>query len=194
MPPYKKPRKPIWDPADGLPPTEEQVEKMKKQALNVANYWIAQQELHSGDLRKKWERKKLPADITDPILQRLKDEGLINDDRYIQLFISSALQSRKGVQVIRQKLIMKGVPREEVDDALATYVDEEQVEENIHVLARRKAERAVKLEERKRLPHIVGFLARRGYPAGQAFQVAKEALQEVLDEQVEDEWDSEEEL
>lgn len=180
---YKKPRKPIWDADSGVPPTDEQVEKMKKQAYNIAWYWLGQQNMHSNDLYSKWDRRSLPRDITDPIMEDLRKQGMMDDDRTLRLFIDSELRSRVGAQAIRYKLIKKGIPSDEIQMLLDELIDEEQAEENIQYLAEKKARQVIRLEERKRIPNIVGHLSRRGYSAGASFSAAREALDKVLAEQ-----------
>lgn len=155
---------------------------MRSQARNVAYYWIGRQNIHSLDLQSKWDKKKLPDFITEPLLQELIEEGLINDDRYLRNFIEYQLQERAGEQAVRFKLARKGIHYETIDSYMEELWEEETVDKNIEFLALKQARKALKLEPRKQLPNIVSFLARRGYPGGKSYSAARAALEAAKEE------------
>lgn len=178
----RKKRKPIYDASSGVPPTEEQNEKMLKQAKNVANYWIDQADKSRYELFTKIKNKGITDEIANQVLDRLEELNYINDERFAENFVYSKRTYEKlGTKAISYKLKLKGISQDIIDNVLAD-VDEEQEDENAKEIALRKARTNKRYEYNKRLQQIAGLLARRGYSGGAIFRIAKEAIEEADNE------------
>jgi regulatory protein len=172
----KPKRKPIYDESTGVPPTDDQNERMMKQAKNVCYYWLGAAEKTRKQLFDKVKNKGITDDIANQLLDELEENNSISDDRYAENFVYSKLTYEKlGKQAIGFKLRTKGIDQNIIDRVLSEIGDEES-EENARILARKRVYPTRNMEKNKRLQNIASFLARRGYGGSLAFKVAKEEL------------------
>lgn len=175
----KKKKPPIYDESLGEPPTDEQLEKMAKQAKNVAYYWVDQAEKSRHELFTKIKNKGITDDIANEVLDKMEELGYLDDNRFAENFVySKQTYDKLGARAITYKLKLKGVPQDIIDAALAG-IDEESEEENAKLIALRKARVNKKLDTNKRIQQIAGMLARKGYSGSMIFRLAKEAVEEV---------------
>ena len=176
-------RKPIYDEKLGLPPTEEQNEKMEKQAKNVVTYWIEQSDKSRYELFTKIKNKGITDEIANKVLDKYEKLNYINDKRYAENFVySKQTYDKLGAKAIGFKLRTKGVAQEIIDEVLLTIdVDEEY--ENAKNIALKKARSTTKLDNNKRIQQIAGMLARKGYSGSMIFNLAKEAIAEIDSEE-----------
>lgn len=179
----RKKRKPIYDPETGVPPTEEQIAKMRKQAMNVIAYWLNQGDQPRKKMYDKLvDGKGIVPEVANTILDEMEHKGYIDDQRYAENFVESKMRYDKlGAFAIKQKLSLKGIPKEIIDEVTSNIEAEEQ-EENAMELARKRIYPTRNMEPQKRLQNIAAYLVRRGYNGGVAFRVAKEALAEAKEE------------
>jgi regulatory protein len=184
----KPKRKPIYDETLGEPPTEDQIERMKKQANNVVTYWMDQSEKTRHELFTKIKNKGITDDVANEILAKYEELGYIDDKKFAENFIYSKQKYEKlGKRSIGYKLKFKGVAQEIIDEALLD-VDEEEEEDNARLLLERKMRSTKKLEPHKRITNLASMLARKGYSSSVAFKLAKEAVEaERLEEENEEE-------
>lgn len=181
---YKKPRKPIYDASTGEPPTEDEIARMKKQARNVIDYWLAASDRSSKELYDKVIKKGITDDVAREVLAVYAEKGYIDDRRYAESFVRSKMTyDRLGVRAIGYKLSQKGIDRDLIEEVLAEIDTDEQAE-NALELATKKARSNIRFEKQKRLQQIVRLLASKGY-SDNIFGVAQEAIQIVDDEQSE---------
>jgi regulatory protein len=179
----RKKRKPIYDPETGVPPTEEQIAKMRKQAMNVIAYWLNQGDQPRKKMYDKLvDGKGIIPEVADKILDEMEEKGYIDDQRYAENFVESKMRYEKlGAFAIKQKLSLKGIPKDIIDEVTSNIEVEEQ-EENAMELARKRIYPTRNMEPQKRLQNIAAYLVRRGYNGGVAFRVAKDALTEAKEE------------
>jgi regulatory protein len=171
MSPYKKKRKPIYDVNSGVPPTDEENEKMERQAKNVTEYWLGQ-----SDRSRK----------ANKVLNYYEERDYINDERFANQFVHSKTTYEKlGKRAIAFKLREKGVDADLIASAI-DEIDEENEEEQARELALRKARSNRRYEYQKRVQQIAGLLSRRGYSGSLIFRLAKEAIEEIDAEFAED--------
>jgi regulatory protein len=113
------------------------------------------------------------------VLDRFDEVGLVDDEAFAGQWVRSRHNHRGlGRRAIAMELHRKGVAREIADEAL-TEIDAESEETKARELVARKI-RTVKVgtrEERASASRrLVGMLARKGYGAGVAYAVVKEAI------------------
>jgi len=181
----RKKRKPIYDEELGIAPTEEQIEKMQKQAKNVAYYWINQSDKTRKELYDKIKAKGITDDVANELLDKMVDLGYIDDERYAENFVTSKMTYEKlGHQAILYKLKNKGIEQHIIDNALLAIGDED-TEENARILAEKRLYPTRNLEKNKRIQNIAAFLARRGYSGSIAFKISREAVDQALSSQEE---------
>lgn len=136
--------------------------KVYDRALNMLAFRARSSSELARALVRKGEEK---ADV-DRAVVRLQEQGLLDDAAFARSFarakVVGASQSRRRVQ---QGLAKKGVARDVSDVAIATVLEEEEVDQRaiVEVAARKKLRSLAKLEPQVRRRRLYAFLARRGY-------------------------------
>jgi len=121
-------------------------------------------------------RKSIDDEVAEQVLGRFADVGMIDDAQFAQLWVSSRQRS-KGLagRPLSQELRRKGVDDTSIADALATIEPEVELA-TARALVDRKLRTTTNLPTDARVRRLAGMLARKGYPAGLAFRVVREAL------------------
>ena len=82
---------------------------------------------------------ELTDDDRDFVVEFLKDEGFINDERYCRSFVKGKLNLKKwGVNKIKLSLIAKGVDREIIDEVISEIDQDSYKEELVNLLKNKK--------------------------------------------------------
>lgn len=79
---------------------------------------LAQREHGRVELTRKLRQRGAPPEMIDSALDRLADEGLLSESRYLESFIASRARGGYGPQRIREELAQRGLPRGDIDQAL----------------------------------------------------------------------------
>lgn len=121
-------------------------------------------------------RKGVEDDVAEQVLSRFAEVGMIDDALFAQLWVTSRHRG-KGLarQALRHELRRKGVDEDAVAEAVAT-LDPEVELATARGLVDRRLRTTTGLTTEVRVRRLAGMLARKGYPAGVAFRVVKEAL------------------
>ena len=89
--------------------------------------YLAHQLRTESDILKKLHDLETPEQFIGPILQKLRDQHLVDDHEYAASYVRTAMiTSLKGPGVIRQHLRMKKIGENDIDDALAQFTLEQQ--------------------------------------------------------------------
>lgn len=83
-------------------------EVLPKRALDRSLKIITGKDLTCGELKKKLEKDLYPEDVIEETLERLKNERLLNDERYIRLYIESK-SAKKSKRDIMSALYQKDI-------------------------------------------------------------------------------------
>lgn len=123
-------------------------------------------------------KREIPEEISDEVLSRFEEVGLINDAAFADAWVESRHHS-KGLarRALVQELRTKGVDAGLIDEAVG-QLDSEQEEETARELVARKLRATRGLERDKRVRRLAGMLARKGYSQGVALRVVRRALEE----------------
>jgi len=120
--------------------------------------------------------KGIPDDVADSVLDRMTDVGLINDAEFAALYVRSRRSSRGlAPRVLAQELRQKGVDAELIDAELGgiSHEDDRALAESL--VARRLGSTAG-LDPEARARRLAGMLIRKGFSAGLAYEIVREAL------------------
>ena len=103
---------------------------------------------------------------------------MVDDALFAQMWVSSRHRGRGlAGRALSQELRRKGVDEQLVSEAVDTLEPEQELRTARELVARRlPATRGLTADARVR--RLAGLLARKGYPAGTAFRVVREALAE----------------
>ena len=123
-------------------------------------------------------KRAIPDETANEVLSRFADVGLIDDAAFARSWVESRHHSRGlAGRALSAELKQRGVAAEEIRAAI-----DEQLSPDAEVSAARRlidrklaATRGLPPEQRTR--RLAGLLARKGYPAGLAFRVIREALE-----------------
>ena len=127
-------------------------------------------------------RKGVEDEVAEQVLGRFTEVGLIDDAVFAQLWVTSRHRG-KGLarRALTQELRRKGVADQAVAEAV-DGLDPELELATARALVDRRLRTTAGLPVQARVRRLAGMLARKGYPAGTAFRVVKEALAAELEE------------
>jgi regulatory protein len=115
--------------------------------------------------------------VADTVLGRFAEVGLIDDAAFARAWVESRHYG-KGLagRALGAELRRRGVGDEEIREAVAT-LDPAAEAETARRLVERKLAATRGQPPQTRTRRLAGMLARKGYPAGLAFRVIREALE-----------------
>lgn len=100
-----------------------QLESEKLTALDKALKHISVTMKTEREIRAFLGRKGYLREVTDYVLDRMKDYGFVDDETFAASYIESA-SKRKGSRLIQLELKRKGVDGKTIDEALSALDDE----------------------------------------------------------------------
>ncbi|MET9696878.1 recombination regulator RecX [Streptomyces sp. NPDC006529] len=122
-------------------------------------------------------KREIPEEVSQQVLSRFEEVGLIDDAAFAGAWVESRHHSRGlARRALARELRTKGVHATLVDEALE-QLDSEQEEQTARELVERKLRATRGLERDKRIRRLAGMLARKGYGEGMALRVVRRALE-----------------
>lgn len=123
-------------------------------------------------------RRGVPEQAAEAVLDRFTEVGLIDDPVFARAWVESRHYSRGlSRRMLAAELRRRGVADDDVCDAVETLEPEQEV-----ATARRLVEAKVAATRGQpsaaRIRRLMGMLARKGYSAGLAYRVVREALEQ----------------
>src|SRR5690606_11887285 len=80
---------------------------------------LARREHGRVELTRKLQRRGAPLELIDSALERLAEQGLLNELRYLESFVASRARSGYGPMRIREQLAQRGLARDAVEQAMS---------------------------------------------------------------------------
>ena len=109
------------------------------------------------------------------VVERLKELGYINDEKYCEDFISSRLNTKAvSKRKLREQLYTHGIDKETIENAIANVPDETELE-NAKAVAQRFMEQFEELDEKQKTQRIIKRLMSRGY----SYSVIRQSIDEL---------------
>jgi regulatory protein len=129
-----------------------------------------------AELAATLAKKGVDDDVAEQVLGRFTEVGMIDDAAFAAVWVTSRHRG-KGLArpALRQELRRKGVDEPVIDEAVE-QLDPEQESVTARALVDRKLRATRGQPADVRVRRLAGMLARKGYPAGLAFRVVREAL------------------
>ena len=84
---------------------------------------LARRDLPSADLRRKLLEKGYDSGVVAPLIEALRAEKLVDDERYVENFVAYHAARGQGPARVRLGLRQKGLVGELVEHCLAAYPD-----------------------------------------------------------------------
>lgn len=131
-----------------------------------------------AQLAQTLRRRGVPDEAAETVLGRFAEVGLIDDATFASAWVESRHYGRGlGRRALAAELNQRGVDREDIQVAVAKLSPDTELA-TARALVERRLGSTAGLPSQARLRRLVGMLARKGYPAGLAFRVVREALDE----------------
>ena len=127
----------------------------------VAMDLLARREHGRVELTRKLRQRGAPLELIEAALDRLAEQGLLSETRFLQCFVASRARGGHGPLRIREDLAQRGLPREVIEQALREA--EIDWSEQLREVWQRKFAGHLPLDARERAQQG-RFLAYRGYP------------------------------
>ena len=128
-----------------------------------------------AELAKALARKAISDEVITEVLDRYDEVGIIDDAAFARAWVSTRHHGRGlARRALADELRHRGVDADVASEALET-LDEDDEAATARALVERKL-RTVTGTPEAIFRKLAGMLARKGYPAGVAFRVVKEAL------------------
>ena len=128
----------------------------------------------AGALRKRG----IPEETANEVLSRFEDVGLIDDAAFARAWVESRHHSRGlAGRALGAELKQRGVAPDEIRTAIEEQLGPDAEASTARRLIEKKLPSTRSLPPEQRTRRLAGLLARKGYPAGLAFRVIREALE-----------------
>ena len=135
------------------------------------------------ELADKLAKRGVPDDLAGRLLDRFTEVGLIDDAAYARQWVESRHRSRGlAPRALAQELRRKGIDDEDSKTALE-QIDEADQRAAARALVDKKLRSMRGLDHQVATRRLAGLLARKGYSAGLAFSVVRDALGEADDDE-----------
>ena len=137
-----------------------QAEDARERALQQALLFLSYRARSESEIRKNLRKHEIPEPVIDETLERLRRDGLANDDQFARAWVENRSTFRpRSRRLMALELRQKGLDEESVSSALAAVDDEALAQE----AAQKRANRFAGLEWSEFRTKLSGFLARRGF-------------------------------
>src|SRR5580704_9335288 len=122
-------------------------------------------------------RRGVPDDAAAAVLTRFAEVKLIDDAMFARAWVDSRHHGRGlASRALGAELRQRGVPQDDIQAALSELDPEQELATARDLVARRMRSTAGQPAD-ARIRRLAGMLARKGYPAGLAYRVVREALE-----------------
>jgi regulatory protein len=142
--------------------------------------WLLNRRPHSsGELLEKFHRRTLTPELSEKVLDRLRQKKFVDDAAFAESFAVSRMNRSWGPGKIKIALQKKKIPRELAEKStVAAFQGEGEAEKALDLLDRQKRRFMRKKEKKKgqRLSLAFDYLVRKGY----SFQAARLAVKGVF--------------
>ncbi len=155
----------------------ENQELIAKEAYSKMARLCSRSEQCSADIRRKIIAYELVDEIVEEILEKLKKEKFLNDDRYVKAYVADKFKFNKWGKVkIRHNLRMKGLPEELIQNHL-DEIDEEKYKKLLIKTMKDKAKSVKKNDRFEKMGQIIRFAQTRGFEPEMIHRHLKEVME-----------------
>lgn len=141
----------------------ENQELIAKQAYSKMAQLCSRSEQCSADIRKKIIAFELVSEVVDEIIEKLRVEKFLNDERYVKAYVSDKFKFNKWGKVkIRHNLRMKGLAEDMILEGL-NNIDEEKYKKVLIKTMKDKAKTVKKKSKFEKMGQVIRFAQTRGF-------------------------------
>ena len=163
-----------------------QAEDARERAIQQALLFLSYRSRSESEIRQNLRKHDIPEEVIEQTLQRLRQDGLANDNQFAQAWVENRSTFRpRSRRMMAMELRQKGLAAEAVSSALKEVDDEALAYE----AAQKKVSRLKDLEWMDFRKKLSEFLARRGF----SYSVISPTVTRIWNEIHTDEYHYEEE-
>lgn len=138
--------------------------KAYQDCLDAMRYYCNYQERCTSELIKKMQGFDLEQNEREEIISSLKEEGLVNEKRYLEAYIRGKFRLKKwGKNKIKIHLISKGFDQDSITEALSEWIDDEEYNDVIEQLFLRKWKLLKNKKDYATKQKVYRYLYNKGY-------------------------------
>lgn len=138
-----------------------QAEDARERAIQQALLFLSYRARSEAEIRQNLRKHEIPEDVIEHTLERLRQDGLANDDGFARAWVENRSTFRpRSRRLMAMELRQKGIDEEATSAALES-VDEDAL---AYEAARKRAPRFNNLEWNEYRKKLSEFLGRRGFP------------------------------
>ncbi|MFW5756917.1 MAG: regulatory protein RecX [Tangfeifania sp.] len=138
-------------------------EKTAKEVYKKMAALCSRAEQCSPDIRKKIIAAGLSSDEADDLIEKLKEEKFIDDQRYVRFYVSEKFRINKWGKIkIRHYLKMKGMDDSLIQKGL-DEIDEEKYRQVLIKTLKEKARSVKKKNKFEKMGQVIRFAQNRGF-------------------------------
>ena len=134
-------------------------EKAKEYAFLLLKFRLRSEK----ELASRLRQKKFSEAVIQDTLSFLRDKQFIDDQAFAKGWVAFRLKRPFGFRRIRSELILKGLDKEVIEDALVKAKEDYSESEVASQLARQRFFRLKDIEEQKAKARVYAYLVRRGF-------------------------------
>ncbi|WP_165822495.1 RecX family transcriptional regulator [Paenibacillus montanisoli] len=150
-------------------------EDSRHRAYILALSYLGVRQRTEKEILRYLARKEIDAESAAKAIERLSQEGLVNDKLYAAMYASERMRTQlKGRRLLQQELLQRGIAKDTAK--LASQKLNEQSETETAIRAAEKKWPFIKGEPRERKQKLAVFLLRRGFP----MNTVKDAVKAVV--------------
>lgn len=117
----------------------------------------------SVDIRKKIAAFDIVQEVVDEIIEKLKSEKFIDDERYVKAYVSDKFRLNKWGRIkMRYYLKAKGLPDSVIEVGM-TAIDNDQYIKVLLTTMKERAKKYKSAEKYERAAHVIRFTQSRGF-------------------------------
>lgn len=145
--------------------SEEKIEQLlaedaRERAYQQAMLFLSYRARSESEIRQNLRKHEIPAPIIEETLERLRQDGLANDDQFARAWVENRSTFRpRSRRMMALELRQKGLS----EDAVASAVEGIDDEALAYEAAKKRANRLGELEWKEFRKKLSDFLARRGF-------------------------------
>lgn len=142
-------------------------------ARSKAEELLNRRDYSSSELAAKLREAGYHPSVSDEVVARFVEVGLLDDRRFAELFARSKAAAGWGRIKIERELARRGVDATQLEGWPSGYLEEDETETAFALASRRR------LSGKNDFQKLVRFLCGRGFPLGVAMDAAKRVLAEA---------------
>jgi regulatory protein len=151
--------------------TRDNIERAYERGLDYLSY----RPRSEFEVRRRLREKDFEDGVVDVAMERLLRAGLLDDREFARYWVDNRARfNPRGLRGLRHELQQKGVPRDIIDDTLATFDVQAAARKTVAAGARRLSQEDLSAFRRK----LQAYMARRGF----SYAVIKPLVEEKIEE------------